>query len=78
MKYKNIKTKYKIPKNDAGTCFEKKASPKNIGIRNQNKLLFSLKPNIKTIKEAKEKITAWWSMNGVPEDGYANIEIPKA
>ena len=66
---RNKKSKYA-----EGICFEKNDKNKNTGTKNQYCFLSFFNAKKRNIIEIKEKITAWWSMNGVPTDGYANME----
>ena len=58
-----------------GICLEKKEINKNKGIKNQYIGLLFLKANTVNRTEINEKMAAWWSMKGVPADGYAKIAI---
>ena len=58
-----------IIKYGEGICFEKKEKVIKIGVKTQNKFFFN-KIASETEKLAIiQKITEWWSMNGVPIDG---------
>ena len=59
----------KINRYAEGICLERKDADRNIGTINQLIFSFFLKAKNKYIKEDREKIAAWWSINGVPTDG---------
>ena len=66
-----------INKYDEGICFEKKEKTRNIGVKNQNKFFLIKIPSEREYKAIIPKIAAWWSMSGVPIEGYASTATAK-
>ena len=58
-----------------GICFEKKEKTINKEDKNQNFFLSFKNASIKKLIDINEKITPWWSIKGVPTDGYASMDI---